>query len=1173
MKICNPWKRLARSTRPVCGGRPSVPPVDVVKTRVPPWRFRFWSVLPAIVPAMLPAMAAAAGAAAHRGDANSHRAGQLIASPSVLTLAKQASPLKVAPVQDFGFLGRAAAPEPASPRAAASTGVVLDSTLVAARPVPFAANAFTITPDLGKQVGPNLFESFGRLDLARARPPPSAAPLPSITYWSASPAARPATLTARSSVPFPTPTFTSSTPPAWSSHPALKLDLQGSFAVTTANVVRLAGGGGFAASTAPAASTLTAAAPAAFGFTDASPQGVQVNGATLQTNPGKSISVVAGGSTSLGQGIQLAGGAIVTSGGRVNLISVNSPGDVVLDASSATSVPDVSAFAAMGDVSLLPDPLTSNPAAVQAPGGGVTVRAANLNIGGGNITAMDVPAGPLAAIDVVVTGDMVLSSGSIHAGTDASAPAGAIGGGISLTAGGMVSLAAPDSNGNGAMATDGIFNDATGGQAAAQATATTIHASSVVLSGGAVAIESSTSGVLNGADIILDTASLDISNGALVQTTTSGPGNAGNVIVPRGQISITGVGGFGFSGIQTSTNAAVADTGRSGDIILGAALPGGQLQPNPLSSLTLSNGGGISSQTYSSGNAGNITVFSDSIIVDGATGASAITSSTAPSIFGFISGGGGDAGAITLGSAQRPVGNLQVINGGSIFSSALAGSGRGGDIVIFANHLAVAGSDMVGISGGASIGSETITNGDAGNITLGSSATPIGTLQVLNSGVISAGTFGAAGKAGNISVNSKVVHIDGQGMTSGIDTSTVTEIFNDENGNPLPPDEQVPTTGDGGNIRVSTTTLSLTAGGQISAETASAGRGGSISVTAGLLNIDGKGGPTASGTSGSPGNLAGSTATGILADALTPVFGPPANIGGAVAVQAHQLTDVNGGSISASAQGQAIGGNVTLEAHAARFAGGSDATSSAADGAAGLVSVSGGSLMLDNASFASAATGAGNAGSVKVQEGYLSLSRGAQVSVSAAAGSGGDVQLYSRGGIDLSGSGVSAASAGNGGNVTVSAGGYLNLLGGTVTSQAGGNGGRITLSQPIAVLRDTTIDGLSAGMPVRVSITGELLSQGSRILTDTPQSFPTVDLSGSLAVLHAALGMFLRSYRTAAAPPAPTAAASPRRCWERRLPNRADGRRRSLLAEKMTRCWDRRPWPSQGAIMPRPTKY
>ena len=84
-----------------------------------------------------------------------------------------------------------------------------------------------------------------------------------------------------------------------------------------------------------------------------------------------------------------------------------------------------------------------------------------------------------------------------------------------------------------------------------------MHAAQIVLTDG-MAIESSTSGA-NGADIILDTATLNISNGAFVHTITSGPGNAGDVIVPRGQTIMTGVAGTfpafftRFSGIDTAT--------------------------------------------------------------------------------------------------------------------------------------------------------------------------------------------------------------------------------------------------------------------------------------------------------------------------------------------------------------------------------------------------------------------------------------------------------------------------------------------------------------------------------------------------------------------------------------------------------------------------------------------
>jgi hypothetical protein len=50
------------------------------------------------------------------------------------------------------------------------------------------------------------------------------------------------------------------------------------------------------------------------------------------------------------------------------------------------------------------------------------------------------------------------------------------------------------------------------------------------------------------------------------------------------------------------------------------------------------------------------------------------------------------------------------------------------------------------------------------------------------------------------------------------------------------------------------------------------------------------------------------------------------------------------------------------------------------------------------------------------------------------------------------------------------------------------------------------IDGLSGGVPVLVTIDGALLRQGTIIRTNTPQTFPIFNLTGTLAPLHSPFG-------------------------------------------------------------------
>ena len=75
--------------------------------------------------------------------------------------------------------------------------------------------------------------------------------------------------------------------------PNASLDVSGSFAVSTAGVVKLADGGLFAAAN-PAGSVLTTAPPSAFGFLGPAASAVGLAGGTLKVSPGKVLSVVGG---------------------------------------------------------------------------------------------------------------------------------------------------------------------------------------------------------------------------------------------------------------------------------------------------------------------------------------------------------------------------------------------------------------------------------------------------------------------------------------------------------------------------------------------------------------------------------------------------------------------------------------------------------------------------------------------------------------------------------------------------------------------------------------------------------------------------------------------------------------------------------------------------------------
>jgi filamentous hemagglutinin family protein len=141
-----------------------------------------------------------------------------------------------------------------------------------------------------------------------------------------------------------------------------KLDVQGSFHMSTADSVRLADGSRFAANP-PAGEVLSVAPPAAFGFLEAGPGrsgaiglfGIDLTppGAAEEWTvpPGERVALVSGTSPG-GTGLEIVGRGsedLWAPGGRIDLVAVASGGEVGLDPSGP---PPLDGFTALGPVEI-----------------------------------------------------------------------------------------------------------------------------------------------------------------------------------------------------------------------------------------------------------------------------------------------------------------------------------------------------------------------------------------------------------------------------------------------------------------------------------------------------------------------------------------------------------------------------------------------------------------------------------------------------------------------------------------------------------------------------------------------------------------------------------------------------------------------------------------------------
>jgi filamentous hemagglutinin family protein len=199
--------------------------------------------------------------------------------------------------------------------------VITDGTL--GRVVDLPGPNFQITDDLGQQMGENLFHSFSRFNINTSEAAIFSGPdgikniLTRVTGGSES---------------FIDGTLASDIQGAnlYLLNPGgilfgknAQLNISGSFHASTADYLRLGENGRFSVSQ-PGNSLLTVAEPSAFGFLDTNPGGgITIQGGLIEVLPKQQISLI-GGDLLIDEG-----GMLVAPGGRINLASAASAGQVI----------------------------------------------------------------------------------------------------------------------------------------------------------------------------------------------------------------------------------------------------------------------------------------------------------------------------------------------------------------------------------------------------------------------------------------------------------------------------------------------------------------------------------------------------------------------------------------------------------------------------------------------------------------------------------------------------------------------------------------------------------------------------------------------------------------------------------------------------------------------------
>ncbi len=466
-----------------------------------------------------------------------------------------------------------------------------------------------------------------------------------------------------------------------------------------------------------------------------------------------------------------------------------------------------------------------------------------------------------------------------------------------------------------------------------------------------------------GGNIIIDADTLTIrDNGSAIQAGTYGRGNTGDIRVSIAEsIDLSG----SYSGINTlvATNAV----GNGGNITVDTG------------SLSMQTGAVIAAVTVGRGNAGNVNVRANTVVLSAAD-----------------------------------------------IASTMEGVGNGGNISIAA--------DTVSLLQSATLTATTFGLGNAGNIQV--TAKNAVTLANPNTAIFSAIDSGAIGSGGNISIEAGTISFSdgaqiralsrGQGNAGNTSltatdnialTGERTAIFNTVEPGGV---------GRGGNIDVRAGSLSLSNGAFMTASNNGTGDSGDIKVRV-RGSVD----------------LVGTNTSDLRGGLATLVGNKTVGNSGNISVDARSVSIRAGASLLAGNLGQGNSGTITISATDAAFlsgAGGLFVTTASDRGIGGDIAIAAPQIAVDNGSRINAGSVSGNGGNIRIGSNspttnLLLLRHGAQIATDAAGtsqqgGNGGNISINSQFivAIPTENSDITAnAVKGSGGNVNINTQGLFGI--------------------------------------------------------------------------------------------------------------------------------------------------
>lgn len=916
--------------------------------------------------------------------------------------------------------------------------------------------------------------------------------------------------------------------------PHATLDLNGSFHVSTGDYLKLSDGGILYVDPAEA-SVLTVAPPEAFGFLGDNHARISFQESMLSVPAGETLSIVGGD-------IDIAGGSLGTHGGRINLVSVASAGEV-------TSHMDIASFEQLGEIDIREEGYVNTSG---DPAGTVFIRGGNLTVDYSSIDSSSDGSSDGGNIDIRLKEDLVLANeGRIVADADYDGDASDVtieAHNISISAGGYIKTRSYSSGDAGEISlTVGTLeiNEESSVESSTEGSGDagniTVTATDMIsISGSADNVFrtgiSSEAFLCSGdaGDIHVSTPNITLESGVISTESVLASGNSGDVHVEVGSLELTG--------------GALITSGTSGPG------KGGAITVNATDSISIADfGSALESTTGSSGNAGSISVCTPALIIKD---------------YGYIEAttfGDGNAGDVFL-----EVGNLTLKDSGRISTEvSLFKAGRGGNITvsatdsIFISHQSSDSFVSAGIStrtngsgdggtismstptlimndGTISAGASIISSGRAGDISLN-----VGSLTLMDGASIDTSTLGV-GDGGELNITAETVSLSGYSVNVWGDfiVSGIASITGSE--------------GNGGNIVLDARTLTLTDGSQISAFSSGNGAGGGLNITAVTVSlsgysVDGERNVYSSGlynsaeSEGHAGSISLDVGSLMVSNGATiGTWSRGAGNGGEIRIVAETVSLSGYGAISEGiflssldsdsfAEGNA--GNIILNAGTLTLTDGAQITSSSrGDGDGGevgitaeSVGISGFAVKSDGTIFESglfsSANGEGSGGSILLQAEDVQLNNKGMISAeSTGSGYAGSVSINATDKfLSSDGSVTTEATETDGGNIQISAGYMVHLVDSELTASVGGGpeteGGNITIDPEYVILNGSKIIANAfegRGGNIRISAGTFLADPESTVDASSALGIDgTVDIRSPIVNVSSIVAPLSRSYVSA----------------------------------------------------------